>query len=545
MKLYTTRKIDGNDVYCRYLNIGLSRFQSPSNGRFGDFLRTFLGIKKLPYDLKLKDIIIEKCFSVDLFVDLPEECFTKWINYPINPARFSESLTDLESTAAAWYYLDIPACTTTSTTELRNLRHLYDGELKETFVDVFSSTIPQSLELKTHPNDRSYYSHEAYLQYWRSYILLEALEECKFIGKYLPKEVGIINFKENLKCINDFWNEEYKETFNRISQYKTIISSMKNVTHTRGDITNYILDITNSNYQDLDKDMEKLLKLHQRWIQIEKDHGLRYFEKALKILKLDIYYLFELLIGSGSTKEQLLEQWDSQSRFTQERSDLSEVLDFEEIVFKKFFLKLIPNYISDISKWSKDISINDFYERFETYSCFRPWIRAFVDLHKSIINRELVNFVQPRTLDYLLILTVRTESLVRAIYRDATRLEDKDHLIEVFSDYALFFNNEKLKIVFKCFTGKENWSVTKLNHKPCNLFDNVDQLSFGSKWEPDYQVFSKSVLKFVTARNYFAHHEYKDDEFDLHINSICSTSFQSCIKTVMYLMNLVIENNTN
>ena len=53
-------------------------------GRFGRYLKERLKIQRIPYDLSIADMIVERMLIPDLFVWLPSEYFTSWSNFPIH-----------------------------------------------------------------------------------------------------------------------------------------------------------------------------------------------------------------------------------------------------------------------------------------------------------------------------------------------------------------------------------------------------------------------------------------------------------------------------
>jgi hypothetical protein len=79
-----TLRYSEDDLYCRYLRIDVndnSSFKMCSNAFFS-FAKKTLKLEKLPYNIKLRELILEGCLTSDLFVDLPAVYFLNWQRYP-------------------------------------------------------------------------------------------------------------------------------------------------------------------------------------------------------------------------------------------------------------------------------------------------------------------------------------------------------------------------------------------------------------------------------------------------------------------------------
>jgi len=213
---------------------------------------------------------------------------------------------------------------------------------------------------------------------------------------------------------------------------------------------------------------------------------------------------------------------------------LIDVLDFEDATFSNFFEKTAPIYCKNIN-WITTDKVIEIYNRLEQHDCFAPWIRAFYDLHQSINRTEEIEFTQPRVLDNLLIISIRTEILLRTIYSEVSGDTNPNQLSDMFNKLAVAVSDLKAKPVLAAIASKDNWSLTELRDRPENIYVNIDSCNVGKKWSNEQKYFFRCVLRFVASRNYFAHHSYKDDELNSHINELCSAVLISCLHTILYI----------
>ena len=541
--MYRNITYSSKDYHCRYLDLDINcqHRKRPCGGKFGNFLEQSLGIMELPYDINLVHLVLEGVLTSDLFIEIPEDFFLKWKNYPETKATFETPLND-ELKYAGFYNIDILAG---NETKLIDFSHPYDFSHKKKFAIKFSTQIPAELKLVEHSNGRVFYPNEAYFSYWRSFILLESLEECKFIDRYLSEEKGISKFKQTVKKNNDRWNSKYSSAFERISHYKTFKTifslSDANIDCTYGEISNHLLNFTKSTTSDLESDLEKLLCLYKSWKRIYKNNGIRNFVHALHLLKRDIYFLFEWLCCAGFKERDLLKKWTYKNQQASSWSQLKDVLDFEEISFADTFERYVPFYSESITNWLSQTDISECYNRLKTFDSFSPWIRAFCDLHATINRKENINLIEPRVLDKLLVMTIRTEILIRAFYSQITGEQDPDLLRKLFGELANAIDNKKGQIILETISGSDSWKLTELRERPEDIFCKIMKSSVGKKWTKEQKYFFQSILNFVASRNYFAHHYYKDNELSERTNKLGAGVLTACLHTVLYIDRLISE----
>jgi len=521
-------------LYCRYLDCHIHYLNpsQPCGGAFGNYLKNNLGIRKLPYQISILELVAENLMPPSAFVRLPTTYFSQWDNYPHLGRESSIELSDELKLAGLFnLYIEHSKLTT-----INDLGHPYDLELKNSFLDRFSISPVADLEIIDHPNGRQFRPYEIYLPYWTAFMLLEVLEECRFIDKYLPSDQGIRIFKEKAASIQQRWNKGFTESFNRISHYRTVVTQLGLAEDipdmTYGEQASYILKLADAKISDLETDMQRLLTLFNLWSDKYKKGGLPQFGKAIEILKRDIYYLFEWLCSTGADKHDLFTRWSYDDRQPRAWADLREVLDFEEIRFRQCFLRYTEYYCKSTPDRLTQIDFNSFYTRAEELNGFYPWIRAFYNLHEAINHQGTIALAQPRILDNLLIYTIRTEILLRAMYQHIAGKTELDSLREMLVDYKQYISDTNCHTILDAV--KSEWSLTELRSRPQDIFANIKKKNIGKKWSKEQKHLFQSMMYFIASRNYFAHHHYNDKEFDSHVNELCGEILKSCLHTVLY-----------
>ena len=342
-------------------------------------LKERLKIQRIPYDLSIADMLVERMLIPDLFVRLPSEYFTSWNNFPsTGNYEIPEDLIP-----ASYHGVSI---INRDDWSLESLLHPYDKEeLKKDFVDRFSEEVPQILKEKKHPNGLYFRPYEAYFSYWKSYIFVEALDGYEDIEKFLSWEAGQSVLISRFIDVSQSWEENYKDTFTRVSFYrtaKTILAPCKN-SHpsiTCKEVSDFIQKATKCNPELLEQDMEKLLILFRHWkMRLEEER--RYYPQAIELLRQDIYFLLEWLCNLTSTSEEIyFEKWSYRVTWDmQPWVQLKEVISYEEFELKRRFITYIPgSYAKTLEEADYLTDIKRIYARLTEYESFWPWIRAFL-----------------------------------------------------------------------------------------------------------------------------------------------------------------------
>ena len=542
---------NGMDQHSRYLNVSLymdtscftRRSAEVCRGRFGRYLKERLKIQRIPYDLSIADMIVERMLIPDLFVWLPSEYFTSWSNFP--STGHCETPEDL--IPASYHSVSI---INQGDWSLESLLHPYDKkDLKKDFVDRFSEEAPRILKEKKHPNGFYFRPYEAYFSYWKGYILVEALSGYEDIEKFLSWEAGQSVLISRFIDVSQKWEENYKDTFTRLSFYRTAKTTLAlwenpHPAKTYKEVSEFIQKATKFSPELLEQDIEKLLILFKDWMKQLKE-GRRYYPQAIELLRQDIYFLLEWLCNlTGTSEEVYFEKWSYRVTWDmQPWVQLKEVISYEEFELKRRFITYIPgSYAKILEEAGYLTDIEKIYARLSEYESFWPWIRAFSDLHDQLEHTSTTKpivFRQPRVLDHLLVFAIRTEILIREFFRKATHSEKKD-LRKVFSCFSemLSENSEHRKILCEIYG---RWNKTKLIEKPDDIFEKINCISQPKKWSKFQHHILLSVLRFVTARNYFAHHSFKDITLNSPIVELTAQIFESCLESVIYMDSIMQE----
>jgi len=190
--------------------------------------------------------------------------------------------------------------------------------------------------------------------------------------------------------------------------------------------------------------------------------------------------------------------------------------------------------------WTKTIDIAQTYHRLANNDSFPPWIRAFSDMHKGINSQESIKLVQPRIQDCLLVLTIRTEILIRSLYANKVNKPDPNDLKQLLHDFSVLISNDPAaETVFNAVSNSTAWKLTTLRDRPEEIFHKIERQSVDKKWSDEQKFFYESILKFVTARNYFAHHSYKDDELNSSVSKLSANVLKACIYSLLYFEKLL------
>lgn len=534
-----------SDYYLSYLNINAHNYSSSNfcDGKFLSFMKENFNITKLPYGIKLVDLIISGAKTDELFVKLPVEYFNKWKNYPVLGFNEEDSNSETTSNAKFFNLKMLPI----ESSNLNDFLHPYDTVLKTPFLNRYKSEHPFALEVKEHANGRKFRPYESYLAYWRSYVIFETVQNCKFIDRYLDSERGIAFFKKTFFCLNEFWVKNYSDTFNRIALYKSFMTRIRLANNTEcftgGEISEFILSHCKSSILDLQSDMTLLLKIHSTWKRKYNTSTITSYVQAIELLKKDIYYLFEWLCYTGMSETEVIEKWSysENDREMREWSELKGVLDFEELKFSSSFIKYVPHYSKSLEHQIPSCRYTQIYDYLKSFGSFSPWIRGFYDLHKSINNKTHIQLIQSRVIDNLLLISIRTEIVIREIFSSISNEPSPDDLRTIFLGLPKFIQDDISSSVFNRISDNANWKLTKLNERSEDIFSKLSSCNTGKNWSNEQKYFFEQIFKFITSRNYFAHHYYKDEELNDQVNSLARDVLVSCLNSLLYISALATQ----
>jgi len=523
-----------NDVYCRYLSVGLTKWPPSAiklGGKFGDYLNE-LGIKSLPFRIHLPDLL---CFGVlqsSLYVELPRSFFDQWHNFPEKPIQSEERV----QTDAGWYSLEILPHLFDS---FDDCIHPYDGSLKEQFSDRFKSQVPKVFSWHEHRNGSKFVAAEAYIPYWQAYVLGATYHKYQYMEYHVLADEGKQRYLELLKNDVCGFIEKYQGTFERVSWYKTIVNAAQpsSIQFTQGQIFSLVQQHSQANLTVLKEDLHLLLALDYSWTERLRRNGCTVLQNVNESLRQDIYWIYEQLRLCGCEKKALLDEF--QAKNCSAETALDEVLENEWYRFQRAFCDFGSHYCSEISTWDYTCTESEFARLYQIAG-FDSWMRAFYDMHQALQNmlRKSVTFKQERIVDGLIVLAVRTEIVLREMLRPVLQSKS-DESIKGFLNKASCHLSQDTKIVLQTCCNQIA-EVTKLYDKPTDIFARIDQ-ECPKNWSSEHIHFLQAILKFITARNYFAHHAYKDADLNSPTSKLAEHILKSLIATLLFFDRHVVS----
>lgn len=520
-------KYSSSEVHCRYLSIDLPLLPRSSayNGRFGDELKK-LGMEKFPYEIHPSELVSRGILKPALYIELPKDFFKNWKNFPECP-RIGEE--DIASTAGMYKLEMLPQ----TYKELCDFVHPYDGELQRTFVQKYRAEVPEHFSEHLHSNCSKYIAAEAYLPYWHTYALADSFYLYRHAVILLTAQDGRERVLEIIGHSAKRFCDKYATAFDRISWYKTIVTGWQfcDSSHTHGDIFELAQGYSEVTIDVLKQDLNRLLELDAEWANQIKQHGCLVLDNAQKNLSKDIYLIYEQLRVLGVPVKSIFEDFQSSDKHAA-TTPLHEVLDAEHYIFRKSFVSYGNLYCTEIEKWGYECSDSVFNTLIQI-SGFDAWMRSFHDLHHKLNdqNSQPATFKQNRIVDALIVMSVRTEIVLREMFRPILQ-DQSDETIVVFLKKVVDLLPEKeSKVLETCCN--EITQRTKLNEKPQDIFVEIDRLN-PNGWSKQKTHFLHAILKFITARNYFAHHAYKDNELNHKTSTLASEVLQSLLATLLF-----------
>jgi len=527
-------KTSETEIYCRYLDADLFHPKCSDtlcNGRLGEYLRDEFNLKNLPYQVNIADLISEKIITPSLLIKFPKDYFENWANFPNSgKKKYKNELTNNHILADKH---KVERFNVTS----KKLFHPFDlPELKNMFVKKFKSSTPTNFELKTHNNGLEYIEYKAYFNYWIGYILIETLDEYEYIDKFLPTSKGKHKFFEKvLKTIDK--RKSITEIFDKLSYYKTARAILVHLDNTRmpkekSDLL--VNGIENISLHHLECDLEKLLILYQEWSD-KLLSGKCIYQKALEQLKRDIYILFEwLCISSNKDKKHYFEKWSYIDKNRDVFAELCTVINYEEFELKRVFLAFSPCYSRTLYINNEGINYEEAYNKLISHESFKPWLRSFKDLHSSLNPIGDLDYNQLRVLDCLLVITIRTEVVIRSICERKYSITENFSLMNLFKKLKEKLKNESKEYKMLDFI-YENKKKTRVENATANIFQIVNDNQRPKKLNKLIHENSKSILKFLISRNYFAHKSYIDEEINKSDSKLATEILTSCVESLIII----------
>jgi hypothetical protein len=528
------------------------KYKSPSCGEyyrylsertFQSFLKRELKIKKIPYKLTVEELHLNKVIEPSLLLKFPQVDGEKSVHECRDIPRYRKEDFNIEC-----------------------LLHPYDGkdEKCKEFIQRFKAKIPETFEVRRHSNGTTSSEYKAYFNYSVGYIFIEALGDgYEYIGNFLSQDKGKQKLFQNFSETYERWKKNsLLSIFDRLSYYITAMSIYlwhKRVFYQNEappfsfrDAALFIAEETGYSHEDMEEDMVKLVDpqrsnfcpLFQQWKRNSEKNCL--YKPAVELLRWDIYYLLQWMCYlSGNTPEYYFEnKWPKhetmRGKWNPKVSYLNDALEYEDFDLKDIFLQHIPLYIENIperivpkEEGERYKYLFEIYKRLTQYDEFKPWNRAFKELHKSLAINGRIDFNQTRIIDYLLIITIRTEVFVRAACKENFKIDERD-LKKIFCKLASKFNECKKENSLFCVVFEEFNNLTTLYDTPEKMFDKIEKYQKKKNWNDEILLCFKPIMKFITARNYFAHHCYKDDEINRR-DETAEKILSSCVETVLII----------
>ncbi|MFQ6334323.1 hypothetical protein [Methylophilus sp. 3sh_L] len=519
---YSTTELD-----CRYLNINLplSASSTTNSGRFGAELKN-IGIVSYPFGITAAELVSSGILKPALYVELPQSYFELWQNFPELPEISSDNFDN----EVGMYHLEIVPQTFK---ELSDVIHPYDGGLKQSFVENHHAEVPSDFVKHIHNNGRNFIAAEAYLPYWHTYLLADSFYLYRHTASLFSSKEARNKILENLRKKAVRFCERYEKAFERLSWYKTVVSGwhFSTINFTHGEIFSLVQRFSGVNVELLERDLKCLLELDAEWAnQISKD-GCVVLQKARNNLTKDIYLIYEQLRLFDRPAKSIFEN-PEYNVGSPSLTPLHELLNVEYYSFKQSFVSYGNFYCAEIKCWGYDCS-EDIYDKLYQVKGFDAWIRSFHDLHQSLNNTDTqsATFKQNRIVDMLIVMSVRTEVVLREMFRPKLQGQSDEPIVDFL---------KKLKPELDCFEKtvletccSEIKTRTKLNNRPDQLFKEIDNLA-PRNWSKQKLFFLRAILKFITARNYFAHHAYKDADLNIQTSQLAAEILNSLLATLLF-----------
>ena len=421
--------------------------------------------------------------------------------------------------------------------------------------------------------------YEAYFRYWRIYIFAEALSDgYDRIDRFLPyADEGIGRLEERFQKTNDHWEKTYKDAFDRLSYYQ----AAKAMLHTHKALKRSVSKQENAQYLSalefiqqeklnytpdmMEKDIATLLELFHKWEYKSKEEP-KYYMQGIVLLRRDIYDLTKWLkTATKTTWDECFERRNGWRHYS-EANSLKHVVCFErfdlERVFARYTVELCSKEAETILKTDQEQAkvLFDRLSGLSDYnSSFGSWVRILYDLQGQLggtSTKNPISFKESRIVDYLRNFAITTEALIRQIIVDIEPEANGPPLLKVFKSLQDKYGsceNPTYRDVLETVTeelkkkGKDNitnlYDIDDLTKKDESIFSKVNsnyQIVPGSG-DVQKQFAVHSILSFVTARNYAAHHFCRDAELNNPRDDQSCQIFYSCIASIVFIDTIVQE----
>ena len=275
------------------------------------------------------------------------------------------------------------------------------------------------------------------------------------------------------------------------------------------------LAITPERLEQAIKDQFLVLAQDWKWAN---ERNCRWVGPAWEMLRRDIYFAVEwLCLLTGKTLDDYLDLWQY-THFGQARwATLKSVLPFEYYTDREYFLRQAPHYLSDFNtRLPKHNSLEGerlaaatkrISSRNRHFNSFRS---SFRKLHHELSSQPkqtgCIDFRNRSPLDYYLLLAIRAETCFRSELEANGRLGDNGSLEFYMRELAKEIGLDgKSPASFESHHKK----FTNLRKMPPNFIEDISELRQTDNCSS--LPIGQAMLCCLAARNYFAHHDYRDE----------------------------------
>ena len=558
MRSTTSQRDTCRRYLCADLHEAPSRHHAAYGGHFGRYLNEQFDIERLPYSITIVEMLERGMIKPDLLIKFPKNA---------NEKRFSD-----------FYKKGIL---------FSSLFHSNEGWDHESFLhpyDVLNSeawrckTVPSVFKPEECSDGFKRIPYEAYFRFWKIYIFAEALSDgYDRIDRFRPyADEGIGQLEERFQKTNDHWEKTYKDAFDRLSYYQ----AAKAILHTHKTLKRSVSEQEWAKYlsalefiqqkliytpEMMEDDIATLLDLFHAWERQSKKEP-KYYTQGLVLLRQDIYDLTKWLkTATRTTWDECFEIRNGWRHYSG-ANYLKHVVCFErfdlERVFARYTVELCCKEAETILKTDQKQAkvLFDRLSGLSDYnSSFGSWVRILYDLQGQLggtSTKNPISFKETRIVDYLRNFAITTEALIRQIIVDIEHQTNRLSLLKVFKGLQNKYGKCKnptyrdvLGTVIKELSKDKRVNITDLHdiddltEKNESIFSKVNstyQIVPGSN-DVQKQFAVHSILSFVTARNYAAHHFCRDDELNNPRDDQSCQIFYSCIASIVFIDTIVQE----
>lgn len=513
-------------------------------GKSGPFIKWLedLGLgeflKRYPLSLLIKWGWITPQYRV-IF---PKRFFETWVNYPFIP---SETPSDLNDYSTLWGYSWDIDNTDTPLWFLDPIFHPdnVSGKLLKQFVylDENNSPIPETF---MHERGISITPYADYFYHWQGYQLIDiirnsdifepiylspdALDRSQNVTRAIKSTISSISVTQ---C-NHYWTN-LKELMTGIQHLRSFKSALS-ASYEIDSKAQYLLYLEGANLlakhfmmtpEILEKSIRgSLLVMAQEWIYLNSLMTRRslWTMHAWKNFQADIQLAISwLLILSEKTLDQFIEAWSYPYMGARLEASIETVLPYEFFKHKQSFIKLSPTYLKDFNVTKNnnrplnEETLPDIIQRiYKRNYPFAGFLSAFHELHQSLsyksFDKNGLDFRSLRPLDQYTLMAIHAEGCLRRELDSLGLLNNIKPDDQRLSKYIQLLCKSRgiSEKILGCFNSHLRLADLRINRQ-----DPIGRIqSLNTKIAIIDKQIAQAFLCCVLARNYFAHHDFLDNE---------------------------------